>query len=186
MPAVDISAIGAGFGAAEGAEEANGAGARSAVEGFDISRARYRKVIILADADVDGSHIRTLLLTFFFRQMRPLVEAGCVYVAQPPLYSTKITNSKTVYLLDDAAKDRYMAEHPNYKREFQRLKGLGEMDWEELRSTTMAPTSRSLLQVSVEQTALADHIMSVLMGDDVQQRRDFIVTNAREVRNLDF
>ena len=184
-----ISAVGAGFGApleGDASEEANGSEPQRAGEGFDISKARYHKVILLADADVDGSHIRTLLLTFFFRQMRPLAEAGYVYVAQPPLYSTKVTNSKTVYLLDDAAKDQFMAERPSYKREFQRLKGLGEMDWEELRSTTMDPASRSLLRVSVEQAALADHVISVLMGDDVEQRKNFIVTNAREVRNLDF
>ena len=184
-----ISAIGAGFGApaeSNGAEDSNGVAPRRPAEGFEASKVRYHKVIILADADVDGSHIRTLLLTFFFRQMRPLVEAGYVYVAQPPLYCTKITNSKTVYLLDDVAKDRFMASRPNHKRDFQRLKGLGEMDWDELRSTTMNPASRSLLQVSVEQAALADHVISVLMGDDVELRKDFIVTNAREVRNLDF
>ena len=151
-----------------------------------MGKARYRKVIILADADVDGSHIRTLLLTFFYRQMRPLVEAGCVYVAQPPLFSTKLSASKTVYLLDEAAKDAFVQRRPGHKREFQRLKGLGEMDWGELRSTTMDPASRSLLQVSVRQAAIADEVISVLMGGDVERRRDFIVTNAREVRNLDF
>ncbi len=164
-----ITAIGAGF-----AEE------------FDIEQARYHKVILLADADVDGSHIRTLLLTFFFRQMRPLVEAGFVYIAQPPLYSTKISNKETVYLKDDAAKDDFMASRPNYTKDFQRLKGLGEMDWDELRDTTMDIGSRSLLRVSVEQAAIADEVMSILMGDDVEQRKNFIVTNAREVRNLDF
>ena len=164
-----ITAIGAGF-----ADE------------FDIEQARYHKVILLADADVDGSHIRTLLLTFFFRQMRPLVEAGYVYIAQPPLYSTKVSNKETVYLKDDAAKDAFLAERPNYTKDFARLKGLGEMDWDELRDTTMDIASRSLLQVSVEQAAIADEIMSILMGDDVEQRKNFIVTNAREVRNLDF
>ena len=179
-----IAAIGAGIG---DRPEPNGAENRQAPsEGFDIDKARYHKVIVLADADVDGSHIRTLLLTFFYRQMRPLVEAGYVYVAQPPLYSTKVSNSKTVYLLDDAAKDEFLADRPGHKREFQRLKGLGEMDWQELRSTTMDPGSRSLLQVSVEQAAIADDVISVLMGDDVEQRKNFIVTNAREVRNLDF
>ena len=179
-----ISAIGAGIG--DRPDPNDSEARRAPSEGFDMDKARYHKVIVLADADVDGSHIRTLLLTFFYRQMRPLVEAGYVYVAQPPLYSTKVSNSKTVYLLDDAAKDAFLAERPNHKREFQRLKGLGEMDWQELRSTTMDPGSRSLLQVSVEQAAIADDVISVLMGDDVEQRKNFIVTNAREVRNLDF
>jgi len=164
-----ITAIGAGF-----------------ADDFDVAQARYHKVILLADADVDGSHIRTLLLTFFFRQMRPLVEAGYVYIAQPPLYSTKVSTRETVYLKDDAAKDAFMAERPNYTKDFQRLKGLGEMDWDELRDTTMDVATRSLLQVSVEQAAIADEVMSILMGDDVEQRKNFIVTNAREVRNLDF
>ena len=109
-----ITAIGAGF-----ADE------------FDLEQARYHKIILLADADVDGSHIRTLLLTFFFRQMRPLVEAGYVYIAQPPLYSTKVSNKETVYLKDDTAKDEFLASRPNYTKDFQRLKGLGEMDWDE-------------------------------------------------------
>jgi DNA gyrase subunit B len=152
---------------------------------FDVSKARYHKVIALCDADVDGSHIRTLLLTFFFRQMRTMVEAGYVYIAQPPLFSTLVGKEK-IYLKDEHAKGRFLAEHPNHKNDFNRLKGLGEMDWHELKPTTMDPNSRTLLQVTVEEAAIADEITSVLMGDDVESRKLFITTNARDVRNLDF
>ena len=152
---------------------------------FDVSKARYHKVVILADADVDGSHIRTLLLTFFYRQMKPMVESGFIYIAQPPLFSTEIGKEK-IYLKDDSAKEKFLAEHPNHKKEFQRLKGLGEMDWQELRGTTMHADSRTLLQITVDEAALAEDIMSVLMGDDVESRKKFIQTNARDVRNLDF
>ena len=162
-----ISAIGAGL-----AEE------------FDVEKIRYHKVILLADADVDGSHIRTLLLTFFYRQMKPLVEGGFVYVAQPPLYSTLVGKEK-VYLKDDAARDAFLAEHPDHKHDFNRLKGLGEMDYAELRDTTMDPGKRSLLQINVEQAATADEVCSILMGDDVELRRHFIQTNAKDVRFLD-
>jgi DNA gyrase subunit B len=162
-----ISAIGAGL-----ADE------------FDVAKIRYHKVILLADADVDGSHIRTLLLTFFFRQMAALVEGGFVYVAQPPLFSTLVGKEK-VYLKDEAAKQAFLAEHPDHKHDFNRLKGLGEMDFAELRDTTMDPSLRSLLQINVEQAALADEVCSILMGDDVELRRHFIQTNAKDVRFLD-
>ncbi|MGE3618858.1 MAG: type IIA DNA topoisomerase subunit B [Acidimicrobiia bacterium] len=162
-----ISAIGAGVG-----------------EEFDVEKRRYDKVCILADADVDGSHIRTLLLTFFFRQMRPLVEAGCIYICQPPLYSTEVGKQK-IYLKDDHAKDAFLREHPNHKKDFGRLKGLGEMDAEELRVTTMEEGLRTLLQINVEQAALADEVVSILMGDIVEDRKQFIVTNAKDVRFLD-
>ncbi len=162
-----ISAIGAGL-----AEE------------FDVEKIRYHKVILLADADVDGSHIRTLLLTFFYRQMKPLVEGGFVYVAQPPLYSTLVGKEK-IYLKDEAARVAFLAEHPDHKHDFNRLKGLGEMDYAELRDTTMDPGKRSLLQINVEQAATADEVCSILMGDDVELRRHFIQTNAKDVRFLD-
>ena len=152
---------------------------------FSAEKARYHKVIILADADVDGSHIRTLLLTFFYRQMRPMVESGFIYIAQPPLFSTEVGKEKT-YLKDESAKEKFLAANPNHKKEFQRLKGLGEMDWQELRGTTMDSTTRTLLQVNVEEAAEAENIMSVLMGDDVESRKAFIQKNARDVRNLDF
>ena len=162
-----ISAIGAGVG-----------------EEFDVEKRRYDKVCILADADVDGLHIRTLLLTFFYRQMKPLVEHGHVYICQPPLYSTEVSKAK-IYLKDDHAKDVFLRDNPNHKKDFGRLKGLGEMDAEELRVTTMEDGLRTLLRVTAEQAALADEVVSTLMGDVVEVRKAFIVNNAKDTRFLD-
>ncbi len=162
-----ITAIGAGVG-----------------EEYDVAKIRYGKVVILADADVDGSHIRTLLLTFFFRQMRPLIEGGHVYVAQPPLFSTLVGKEK-VYLKDESARERFLGSRPNHKAEFNRLKGLGEMDYGELGLTTMDASRRTLLQVNADQAALADEVCSILMGDDVEVRKHFITSNAGDVRFLD-
>jgi DNA gyrase subunit B len=153
-------------------------------EDFSVDKIRYDKIIVLADADVDGSHIRTLLLTFFFRQMKDLVEQGHVYVAQPPLFSALLGKTKT-YLKDESALDAFLAENEGRTPVIQRLKGLGEMDFQELWETTMDPGTRTLLQVSVEQAAIADEVCSVLMGEDVEARRGFIQQNAKDVRFLD-
>ena len=186
-----VAAIGAGFGdefdnTGSNGDQGSDNGDTSADNGGPelTSRIRYGKVILLADADVDGSHIRTLLLTFLYRQMRKLVVGGHVYIAQPPLYSTEVGRSK-IYLKDDHAKEAFLAENPKHSAEFQRLKGLGEMDADELWSTTMDPEQRTLLRVSVEQAAAADEVFSKLMGEDVQSRKRFIQTNAKDVRFLD-
>ena len=150
---------------------------------FDISKLRYGKVIIMADADVDGSHIRVLLLTFFYRFMKPLVEQGHVYLAQPPLY--RISKGKNhYYAYSDAERDNIMAELGN-GYDIQRYKGLGEMDSEQLWETTMNPATRTMLRVSVEDAALADEAFTILMGDKVEPRREFIEKNAKYVQNLD-
>lgn len=150
---------------------------------FDISKLRYGKIIIMADADVDGSHIRTLLLTFFFRYMRPLVEQGHIYLAQPPLY--RITKGKKHrYAFSDDQRDAIMAElGSNY--EIQRYKGLGEMDSDQLWETTMDPATRTMRRVEVDDAATADEVFTILMGDKVEPRREFIEQNARYVKNLD-
>lgn len=153
-------------------------------EDFDISKARYHKLIIMTDADVDGSHIRTLLLTFFYRYMRPLIEAGYVYIAQPPLYLVKKGKEKH-YLYSDNDLEQLFAKIGKDNSSIQRYKGLGEMNPEQLWETTMDPEHRTNLQVTLEDAMAADQIFNILMGDKVEPRREFIHTHAKEVRNLD-
>ena len=161
---------------------------------FDITKLRYHKIILMADADVDGQHIRTLLLTLLFRFMKPLVEAGHVYIAQPPLYKIKWEGRgvKPGYAFSDAERDRVIAagiaegrKDPRPRDGVQRFKGLGEMNATELWETTMDPASRVLLQVTLDDAAQADELFSVLMGEDVEARRSFITRNAKDVRFLD-
>jgi len=154
-------------------------------EDFDLSKARYHKIIIMTDADVDGAHIRTLLLTFFYRYMRKLVEAGYIYIAQPPLF--KIERNKVIrYAGSERERDEIIKEFgENVKINVQRYKGLGEMNAGQLWETTMDPESRTMLQVTIEDAILADTLFDTLMGDNVEPRRDFIQEHAKSVRNLD-
>ncbi len=154
-------------------------------EDFDISKLRYNKIIIMTDADVDGAHIRTLLLTLFYRYFKPLIEGGHIYAAQPPLYSIK--HGKTIkYVLDEKERDEYLATLPeNTKYEIGRMKGLGEMDPHELRATTMGIESRVLKQIDLADAIQVDEIFQVLMGEEVEPRRKFIEENALNVVNLD-
>ena len=160
-------------------------------EDFDVSKIRYHKCILMADADVDGQHIRTLLLTLLFRYMRPLIEHGYVYMAQPPLFKIKWSNAEHEYVFTDAQRDQRLAEGQAAGRKIpkenaiQRYKGLGEMDYDELWETTMNPATRTLLQVTLDDAALADEVFSTLMGEDVESRRNFIQRNAKDVRFLD-
>ena len=151
-------------------------------EEFDIEKARYHKIVLLADADVDGAHIRTLLLTLLFRHLKPLIEYGYVYIAQPPLYRVKV-GSQVHYLKDDAGLDAFKKEHPKVKP--TRFKGLAEMNAQELWETTMNPATRVLLQVEMEDAARAEEVFVTLMGDDVPSRKAFIQQNAGDVRFLD-
>ena len=163
-----IIAIGAGIGA-----------------DFDVSKIRYGKVIIMADADVDGAHIRTLLLTFFFRYMRPLIENGNVYLAQPPLYKLSKRGMKDIYCYTDEEMAKYLQEIGRDGVNIQRYKGLGEMNPEQLWETTMNPETRTLIKVKLEDAMKADEIFTILMGDEIAPRREFIEQNARNVKNLD-
>ena len=163
-----IQAIGAGIGA-----------------NFDVSKIRYGKVVIMADADVDGAHIRTLLLTFFFRYMRPLIEQGHVFLAQPPLYKVSKKGMKDVYCYTDEQLDNTMIEIGKDNVSIQRYKGLGEMNPEQLWETTMDPEKRVFVKVTMDDAEKADEIFSILMGDEIEPRRKFIEENAKYVQNLD-
>ncbi|HMW36668.1 MAG TPA: toprim domain-containing protein, partial [bacterium] len=165
-----VSAIGTGIG----------------TDDFNLANLRYGKVIIMTDADVDGAHIRTLLLTFFFRHMRQLVENGNLYIAQPPLYRLK-KGKEEKYAFDDEEKAAMLKQWGAKEEDtnIQRYKGLGEMNPEQLWSTTMDPDKRVMMQVTIEDAATADHVFSTLMGDAVEPRRKFIEDNAKYVRNLD-
>jgi len=169
-----ITAFGTGFG-----------------EEFDVTKIRYHKCVLMADADVDGQHIRTLLLTLLYRYMRPMIEYGYVYLAQPPLFKIKWSNSAHEYVYSDAERDARLAEGQASglripkENSIQRYKGLGEMDYDELWETTMDPAHRTLLQVTLDDAAMADEIFSTLMGEDVEARRNFIQRNAKDVRFLD-
>jgi DNA gyrase subunit B len=163
-----ITAIGTGIGGEE----------------FDISKARYHKIVIMTDADVDGSHIRTLLLTFFFRYMPELIRSGYIYIAQPPLYSIK-SGKDLNYVYTDDEKDRLLKKYKDQKVTVQRYKGLGEMNPEQLWETTMDPRDRTMLQVRIDDDIEAESVVSVLMGDAVEPRRKFIEENAHNVQNLD-
>ncbi len=163
-----ITAVGAGIGDEE----------------FDVAKARYHKIVIMTDADVDGAHIRTLLLTFFFRYMTELIRSGYLYIAQPPLYGIKI-GKELHYVFSDAEKDALLEKHKDQKNTIQRYKGLGEMNPEQLWETTMDPQKRIMLQVRIDDDIEAEQVFSVLMGDAVEPRRKFIEDNAHKVQNLD-
>ncbi len=160
-------------------------------EDFDIDKLRYHKIVLMADADVDGQHISTLLLTLLFRFMKPLIDGGYVYLAQPPLYKIKWTNSPHELAYSDRERDALLeagkeAGHRLPKEAaIQRYKGLGEMNDHELWDTTMDPDARILRQVTLEDAAMADEMFTILMGEDVEQRRHFIQRNAKDVRFLD-
>ena len=158
-------------------------------EDYDFEKLRYGKIIIMADADVDGSHIRTLIMTFFFRYMRDLVEKGKLYLAQPPLFQVK-KGKQEVYAFDEEERDRHVAALDGGSGDgrgivIQRYKGLGEMNPEQLWETTMDPEERTLLQVTIDDAVQAEHLFTLLMGEQVEPRREFIETHALDVKNLD-
>ncbi|HHU61135.1 MAG TPA: DNA topoisomerase IV subunit B, partial [Natronincola sp.] len=153
-------------------------------EDFEIEKARYHKIVLMTDADVDGAHIRTLLLTFFYRYMRPLLEHGYVYIAQPPLYQVR-KGRQSFYAFDDAELNEILEREGRQGSTIQRYKGLGEMNADQLWDTTMDPERRTILQLKIEDALLADDIFTTLMGEKVEPRREFIEAHAKEVTNLD-
>ncbi len=175
-----ISAIGVGIGV-----DLNGENGENNGDGnIDLAKLRYGKIIIMTDADVDGAHIRTLLLTFFYRYMKELVTRGHIYIAQPPLYRI-FKGKEEFYAYDDEERDRLLDRVHGRKFSIQRYKGLGEMNPEQLWATTMDPERRTVMLVRLEEAAEAERLFSTLMGDKVEPRRQFIEENARYVRNLD-
>ncbi|MBR6225623.1 MAG: DNA topoisomerase IV subunit B, partial [Bacilli bacterium] len=159
-----------------------GAGIR---EQFDVTKIRYHKIVIMTDADVDGDHIRILLLTFFYRFMKPLIDGGYVYIAQPPLYKVEYKGQAYYAYNDDQLEQlkKGLELKPGYP--FQRYKGLGEMDAQQLWETTMDPAARKMIRITIDDAAMADKAFTDLMGDDVEPRREFIIKNAKFVQNLD-
>jgi DNA gyrase subunit B len=154
------------------------------LDDFDLEKARYHRIVIMSDADVDGSHIRTLLLTFLYRYMKPLIEAGYVYIAQPPLYKVQ-KGKKAEYVYDDRGLEELLKTWKSNNVSIQRYKGLGEMNADQLWDTTMDPEKRTMLQVTLDDAFMADEIFTILMGEKVEPRREFIQSHAKEVRNLD-
>ncbi len=176
-----IAALGTGI---QHSANGNGEGGDNGNDGFDYSKLRYHRIILMADADVDGSHIETLLLTFFFRYMRPLVEKGHIYIAQPPLYEVKV-GKESHFAYSDEELEKLREQFKGKRYRVQRYKGLGEMDVDKLAHTTMDPETRTLVQISVDELAAADQMFSVLMGPAVAPRREFIAKHAKQVANLD-
>ncbi|MDP4012891.1 MAG: toprim domain-containing protein, partial [Candidatus Nanoarchaeia archaeon] len=162
-----ISALGVGFGAE-----------------IDMSKARYHKIILLCDADTDGNHINTLLLTFFYRHMRRVIEAGHLYIAQPPLYKI-VKNKNTYYVANEEEKQKVLSEIGSDNILIQRFKGLGEMNPDQLWETTMDPATRTLKRVTIYDAVQADEIFNILMGEQVEPRRKFIEEHAKDVKNID-
>ena len=178
-----ITALGAGISNHQNGDDAEN-GEQEATSQFDLTKLRYHRVIIMADADVDGSHIRTLILTFFFRYMEPLIREGHLYVAQPPLYRIK-AGRDTYYALDDDDLKRVQKESGRRRTTVYRFKGLAEMDAADLAVTTMSPEKRVLRLVTLEEAEQADRIISILMGDQVEPRRNYIAEHARTTQNID-